>query len=41
MSIFEELMLSEGAFNGTLCAGHDVRVEGLSPLWAEIERSIS
>ena len=24
-----------------LCAGHDVRVEGLSPLWAELERSIS
>ena len=24
-----------------LCAGHDVRVEGSSPSWADIERSIS
>ena len=24
-----------------MCAGHDVRVEGSSPSWADIERSIS
>ncbi len=24
-----------------MCAGHDVRAKGSSPLWAEIERSIS
>jgi hypothetical protein len=24
-----------------VCAGHDVRVEGSSPSWADIERSIS
>jgi hypothetical protein len=25
----------------SMCAGHDVRVEGSSPSWADIERSIS
>ena len=25
----------------TMCAGHDVRAKGLSPSWADIERSIS
>ena len=24
-----------------MCAGHDVRAKGLSPSWADIERSIS
>ena len=24
-----------------MCAGHDVKVEGSSPSWADIERSIS
>ena len=27
--------------NKAMCAGHDVRAKGSSPLWAEIERSIS
>ena len=27
--------------NEIMCAGHDVRVEGSSPSWADIERSIS
>jgi len=29
------------AKNEMMCAGHDVRAKGLSPSWADIERSIS
>ena len=37
----EKYIFINNGFDINMCAGHDVRVEGSSPSWADIERSIS
>ena len=42
MRLFKNSQMKIGEVDiGSMCAGHDVRVEGSSPSWADIERSIS
>ena len=37
----ENLKDEKNGIQDLMCAGHDVKVEGSSPSWADIERSIS
>ena len=40
-AFLEGWIILEKKIGADMCAGHDVRAKGLSPSWADIERSIS